>query len=174
MTQPTRPRLASIVRPSVLLLLASSLTACGESRPPEPPLWNAEATQDSARQFVDAIPKALRADGPAAWSRLFEDTPAAFMASDGAMAFPAHDSLDLFLNRFSPTVSSLELIWDAVRIDPLAPSLASLAIPYRERIVMTSDSVSAFGGFVTGVARHRAGEWRLQHLHWSSPAASTE
>ena len=157
--------------PAFLLTILVGVSACQEAPSPS---WNADATADSARQFVDGIPDRLLAEGPQAWGDLFDHAPSMFMASDGQMAFSAHDSLTAFLDGFAPTVASLDLAWEEVRIDALAPGLVTLAIPYRERIVMTTDSVSAFGGYVTGVARSRAGDWTLQHLHWSSPAQAAD
>lgn len=130
---------------------------------------DAAREMEGAAAFIEGIPVALTASGPRGWLDLFEETEAFFMASDGAMAFPGRDSAQLFLDDFAPTVVGMGLVWEDVRLEPLAPGLASFAIPYRERITLTDSSVAAFAGFVTGVVRRGDQGWRIQHLHWSSP-----
>jgi hypothetical protein len=121
--------------------------------------------------MFEGIPDLLATQGPPGWLVVFEDTPSFLMASDGAVAFPSRDSAVAFLHGFAPTVAAMELDWRDIRITALAPGLAVIAAGYDERIIMVAGDTVAFGGYVTGVARSRDGVWRLQQLHWSSPAA---
>jgi len=153
-----------------LVALLGACAAAGEERPdPE----HAGAMRDSVTAMLDDVAASLAAEGPIAWLRFFEDSPEFVMASDGAIVFPGTDSAAAFLASFARNVSGMELVWDDVRIDPVAPGVASFAAAYHESIRDTAGAVVSFRGYVTGVARNTAHEWRLQHLHWSSPADTT-
>ena len=152
---------------TALLILASALLLsaghyAGQSTPPS------SSSPDSAREFFDSIPEALGENGPMAWLPFFEDSPAFFMATDGAVAFAGYEDAAAFLWAFAPTVSEVEMAWDDVRVETLGDNAAVVAASYSERIVV-ADSTLWFSGYVTGVAQRDSGAWRLQHLHWSSP-----
>ncbi|MCI0436014.1 MAG: nuclear transport factor 2 family protein [Gemmatimonadetes bacterium] len=127
------------------------------------------ALHDSVRSFVESIPGALAEGGPAAWLRFFEESGAFFMASDGQVAFPGPDSARAFLSGFAPSVTSMTLEWEGLRIEPVQPGIAVVASGYREMMTFADGRRSAFGGYVSGLARKQGDGWRLQHLHWSSP-----
>jgi hypothetical protein len=160
-----RPRPCGLV--SAVLWIALAACAGGENE-----VFDAsrrQAVRDSARAFFESIPAELAGDGPDAWLRLFDPSTSFFMASDGQVALADRAAAEAFLAGFSPTVARVELVWEDVRIEPLAPGVAVVAAAYREAIVLADGSVSRFGGYVSGVARNRGGSWALQHLHWSSP-----
>ena len=157
-----------------LVLTGALVAACapGQDRGLSPD--HVHAMRDSVTQFVESIPDGLAAGGPTSWLRFFESTPAFFMASDGQVAFPGYDSAQAFLDVFSRSVSGMELVWESLRVEPLAPGAAAVAAAYRESITDTAGATVSFGGYMTGVARNTAGAWRLQSLHWSSPAPPAE
>jgi hypothetical protein len=115
------------------------------------------------------IPRDLAVDGPIAWLRHFETSPAFSMAVDGRVILPGADSATAYLRALSRTVSAIDLEWTDLRVEPLAPGIAAVAAAYRESVTDTVGSSVAFAGYMTGVARHTSNGWRLQHLHWSSP-----
>jgi len=154
-----------------LIGLVSLFGACNGGTGTDLSAEHRGAMRDSVLAFIEEIPELLAQDGPAAWLGFFDGTPAFFMASDGQTAFPTRDSAEILLANFSPTVANMELVWEDLRIEPLAPGVATVATPYREKIVFTDGTAVAFGGYVSGVARNNAGSWTLQHLHWSSPVA---
>lgn len=156
------------MRPSCLIaigMLAS--VGCAGSAPPREAAG--VATRDSVAAMFHAIPAVLAEHGPLGWLETFEDSPAFRMSSDGEVVFPSRDSAAAFLTAFAPTVSRMEITWHGVRIEPLAPGVASIGAGYDETIIRTDGSALRFGGYVTAVARSHDGRWRLQQLHWSSP-----
>jgi hypothetical protein len=158
-----------VSRVAGMCALAGIALACGggSRRALEP--THAEAMRDSVRQFARQIVRGLADDGPMAWLRYFETTPAFFMASDGRLVFPSNDSATVFVQHLGDVVSAIDLEWTDLRVEPLAPGIAVVAAAYREAITDTSGATTSFGGFLTGVARHTPDGWRLRNLHWSSP-----
>jgi hypothetical protein len=59
------------------------------------------------------------------------------------------------------------LHWGALRIDSLAPGVASLAAPFDERLVDTAGQTVRFAGYFTGVAALSGAGWQLRNAHWS-------
>ena len=156
-------------RITTLLMTGTLLSGCAPDQGSGLSPDHALALRDSVTRFLESIPNGLDSDGPVAWLRFFESTPSFFMASDGQVAFPGFDSAQAFLEVFSNSVSGMELIWETLRVEPLAPGVAAVAASYRESITDTAGATVSFGGFMTGIARSTAGAWRLQNLHWSSP-----
>lgn len=140
-------------------------TACGVGSAPAETARGAEA-------FFLGIPAELAARGPLAWLDLFEDGPAFFMASDGAVAFDDRAAAETFLADFAPTVSGMSLEWIDPRLDPLTASIVAVSSSYAETITLTDGTATRFGGHVSGILRRSGAEWSIQHLHWSSPAAT--
>lgn len=146
-------------------VLVLGTLACGVGSAPAETARGAEA-------FFTGIPAELAARGPLAWLDLFEDGPAFFMASDGAVAFHDRAEAEIFLADFAPGVSGMRLEWIDPRLDPLTESIVAVSSSYAETITLSDGTATSFGGHVSGVLRRRGGAWRIQHLHWSSPPAS--
>jgi len=159
--------LVKLAKISVTVLWAA--VACAPDRTQDLEPAHAAALRDSVMQVARQIPRDLAADGPIAWLRYFETGPGFIMATDGRIVFPSSDSARVFVEYLSRNLSAVDLDWLDLRVEPLAPGVAALAASYRETITYTAGGDTTFAGYPTGVARHRADGWRLQHLHWSSP-----
>lgn len=158
--------------PKASIVVLLTLSAC-QSAPPETLEANhAAAIEDSVRQWALAITRDLERDGPAAWSAHFLDGPEFFMASDGELVFPDIDAAEEFLREFAPGISRIELSWDGLRVDPLAPGAAVLAASFREVLRDTTGAEALMRGYFTGVAVHTTVGWRLRDMHWSSATGS--
>lgn len=153
----------------ICLLTLLAALACAPRSPREPDAAHADAMRDSVINFATTIARRLAEEGPAAWPRYFETSPAFFMASDGQLVFPSNDSANAFVEGLTRTITAIDLEWVDLRVEPLAPGLAVIGSSYRERIMDTAGVTVEFGGFMTGVARHTPDGWRLRNLHWSSP-----
>jgi hypothetical protein len=149
------------------ILSAAGLACGGPPRDLDPA--HADALRDSVRQFAVAIARDLAEDGPAAWLRHFERSPAFFMASDGRVVFPDNAAAGATVADLAQQFAAIDLEWVDPRVEPLAPGLAVIASSYRETITDTAGATAAFDGFVTAVARHTDAGWRIRNLHWSSP-----
>ena len=132
-----------------------------------PPPVDDDAIRREVAAYADTIALDLRRDGPRAWLRHFERTPAFFMASGGRMEFPTYDSADVLVEDLAKRIRSMELKWSDVRVDPLTPSLAVLAASFREVVTDTAGAAMEFRGYFTAVAKRSGAGWRLRNAHWS-------
>ncbi len=154
----------------IAIALAATCTACGPRAPEAQDTEGRAADVAAAQALLDRIPAALSSEGPTAWLEFCESTPAFMMVSDGTVGFADRPSAQGFLVDFARTVETMTLAWQEVRLTPLSTGVVALATFYEEEILLTDGSRLAFGLYVTGIAREGGGGWRLQHLHWSSPA----
>jgi len=157
------------------LPLAATVVGCGSPASNQPLEGDpSTALRDSVEQFFESIPGALAEEGPIAWLGFFEEDPDFFMASDGDLVFPSSDSATAFVRGLSEKISTIQLTWKDLRVTPVASGIAVVGAAYRETVTDTAGVEVGFGGYVTGVARHREEGWRIQNLHWSSPVPSRE
>jgi SnoaL-like domain len=119
------------------------------------------------RRMADAIVRDLHNDGPIAWLKYFSRSEHFFMASNGQLAFTNNDSADAFVHRFAKTIKQIDLTWNDVRIDSLAPHLAVFAASFHEILVNVTGKQETSNGYFTGVAEYVGGDWKLRDAHWS-------
>jgi len=128
------------------------------------------AVESAVTTFLQSVARDVTHDGPLAWHKYLEDSPAFFMAVNGAIAFPDSAAAKAGVDAFAPTIQHIELKWgDDLRIDPLTPSLASVAASYHELQVPKSGAPQTEDGFFTGTAELREGRWQFRNAHWSQP-----
>jgi hypothetical protein len=129
-------------------------------------------TVSAVRQMMLAIPADLAQHGPTAWLHYFDDDRRFLMAVDGTLQFDGIASANAFLHPFAKGISHIELTWAEMRIDPLAPGIASIASAYREVLTDARGHANAPRGYFTAVAIQTPTGWKLRAVHWSSlPAA---
>jgi len=88
---------------------------------------------DGVRAFMRNVAHDISKGGPAAWRPHFEDTPALFMAVNGALAFHDSRSATEGIQNVAKTFKSIELQGgDEIRVDPLTARFAIVATTYRE------------------------------------------
>lgn len=158
------------LRLSPILALALVATACGAPSSQEFDEQRLASVEADVRAFVSSIPIHLAERGPTAWLDHFDRGPDFFMASDGVEVFPDHATADELVRGFAPSIAAMEITWDSVRVHVLTPEWAVFSTAYRETLTDTSGVDIAFGGYVTATVVRRAVGWRIQNLHWSSPA----
>jgi hypothetical protein len=157
-----------------LLALAASLARAAA---PSPPVALSAADASEVRQGVRSLMQSVAQDvtreGPRAWTRYFDDSPAFFMAVNGQMAFASGMAARNAIPKIALLFRRIELHWgNDLRIDPLTRRLALVAVPWRE-IQTTSDGhVMKEAGYFTGIAEYRDGRWQFRDLHWSAPVVS--
>jgi hypothetical protein len=160
----------------VPVVMALDLVACQRHIPPQGatlPLDASHATaiRDSVRVFAESVALGVTARGPAAWRAYLADEPSFFWADEGRLVFLNSDSAGRAMQHFASTTAHIELRWgDSLRIDPLAPGLASLASRFHLIGVDTQGHRVEEDGVFTGIAEHRGVGWRLRNLHWSVAA----
>jgi len=132
----------------------------------------AVTVRDSAMGLMHSIENNITHYGPIAWLRYFENTPAFFMASDGAIAFANNDSATNFIQKtLVKNISQIKLQWNDIRIDALTPALAGVAAGFHETLTSSSGKAMAADGYFTGIAERSPQGWQLRNLHWSLKAS---
>lgn len=160
---------------SIFLLATLAGTGCG--RPTNSggsqvlTAARASAIDTAVRALMSSVARDVTQEGPLAWLKYFETAPSFFMAVNGQMAFPNRAAADEGTQSFARTISHIELEWSDVRVDPLTPEFALVASPWHERQVDVAGRRVEEGGFFTGVAEYRDGQWQFRDAHWSSPVS---
>ncbi|MGA7161378.1 MAG: hypothetical protein WBZ48_10275 [Bacteroidota bacterium] len=117
--------------------------------------------------MADAIVRDLHNDGPNAWLHYFSRSQQFFMASNGQLVFPNNDSATIFVHEFSKKIRRVDLTWNDVRIDSLAPNLAVLAASFSEIQTSITGEQVAPAGYFTGIVEYTPSGWKLRDAHWS-------
>jgi len=133
----------------------------------------AVAVERSVRSFMATVSHSVTQDGPLAWLKYFDASPAFFMAVNGQMAFPNAGSAQDGTRKFAQTIRHIELKWgDDLRVDPLTNELAMVAASWREIQVDTAGHSVTETGYFTALAEYRDGHWQFRDAHWSAPVSS--
>ncbi len=133
-------------------------------------LTEAQAKQitEGVRRFARTVAHDVTTEGPKAWRRHFQDTPSFFMASEGRLVFPNSEAATTAIDELASTIKNIELRWGHdLRVDPLAPNLATLATEYHETRVSTAGRRVEEEGYFTGTVEYRSGRWQFRNAHWS-------
>ena len=160
------------------LLLAITLAACvpsgaGASHSHSVTPDGAASVDQAVRAFMQTVSHSVTQDGPTAWIKYFDASPAFFMAVNGQMAFPNTAAAQEGTRKFAQTIRHIELNWgDDLRVDPLTNEFAVVAVSWREIQVDTAGHGVTETGYFTGLAEYREGRWQFRDAHWSSPVSS--
>jgi ketosteroid isomerase-like protein len=154
-------------KPVLVLLLLVMLPACHSKVTPGMDEAEGRAVQDSVRQWAARMAQDVTNGGPKVWLQYFARSPQFFMASEGKLLFPSNDSADAFVRTLETVISSIDLRWGSIRVDPLASNLALMAAPFHEAITDTAGHVMPADGFFTAIAERTPEGWRLRNAHWS-------
>ena len=128
----------------------------------------AAAVDRSVRAFAQTVAHDVTQEGPAAWRRHFADIPEFFMASEGRLVFPNSASATAGIQDLPRSIKQIDLRWgDDLRVDPLTPDLAAVAMSYHEVQISPEGHRVEENGFFTGIAEQRAGRWQFRNAHWS-------
>ena len=179
MPHPTRAIAVRLIGPKwqVILLLALAVFAgcavCGAEASESQAPTGDHAVDQAVRAFMQAVAHDVTQDGPLAWIKYFDAGPAFFMAVNGQMAFPNGAAAREGTRKFAQTISHIELKWgDDLRVDPLTPELAVIAVSWRETQVDTAGHRVDGAGYFTGLAEYRKGRWQFRNAHWSAPVSA--
>jgi hypothetical protein len=107
-----------------------------------------------------------------AWRKHFSDSPAFFMAVNGALAFPNGQAAAQAIPGIARQYKQIELHWgDDLRVDALTENLCVVAAFYTEVIELQPGVEGPQGtqrGYFTGLAEKRNGQWQFRNAHWSA------
>ena len=156
------------IRPLLLavMLAACVLCAAGASHSHSVTPDGASSVDQAVPAFMQTVSHSVTQDGPMAWVKYFDASPAFFMAFNGQMAFPNVAAAQEGTRTFAQTICHIELKWGDLRVDPLENEFAVVAVSWREI------QVDTVGHSFTGLAEYREGQWKFRDAHWSSPVSS--
>ncbi len=160
------------------LLVVIMFAACvpfvvGASQPYSVTPDEAIAINRAVRAFMQTVSHSVTQDGPVAWIKYFDASPAFFMAVNGQMAFPNAAAAQDGTRKFAQTIRHIELKWgDDLRVDPLTNEFAIVAASFLEIQVDTAGHSITETGYFTGLAEYREGHWQFRNAHWSAPVSS--
>jgi hypothetical protein len=159
-------------------LLAATLAACvlcasGASPSHSATPDGAASVDQAVRAFMQTVSHSVTQDGPMAWIKYFDASPAFFMAVNGQMAFPNSAAAQEGTRNFAQTIRHIELNWgDDLRVDPLSDEFAVVAVSWHEIQVDNAGHSVTETGYFTGLVAYREGRWKFRDAHWSSPVPS--
>lgn len=157
----------------LLVVVASSgintrAEVSSDSQSPAP--TKAGTTEGGVRSFMVQVAHDVTQEGPLAWIKYFENSPAFFMAVNGQLAFPDSNSAKVGTQEFARTINRIELTWGQdLRVDTLTADLAVVAVSWREIQIDTAGHRVEESGMFTGLVEFRDGRWQFRDVHWSSP-----
>ena len=158
----------------IAILASAGCNGIGIDKSIEPqalPPSQSASVESAVKAFAQTVAHDVTQDGPSAWRKHLEDSPAFFMAVNGQMAFPNSSAATAGIQAFAPTIKKIELHWgDDLRVDPLTPNFAVVAATYHEIWDATNGQHVDSTGFFTGTAEYRDGRWQFRDAHWSVPA----
>ncbi|MCB9878000.1 MAG: nuclear transport factor 2 family protein [Planctomycetes bacterium] len=146
------------------------LAACATTPPADLGPTTRAAIDQDVRRLLDTIALDLAQTGPTGWLPHFLPGDEFFMVVDGRVVFADFAEAEASCRELATTIGSMQLRWAEVRVQPLAPGLATFAAGYDEDLQQHAGGQLHYQGHVTGVAVRAGARWRLQSLHWSSPA----
>ena len=131
------------------------------------------AVDRAVRAFMQNVSHSVTRDGPLAWLKYFDASPAFFMAVNGQMAFSNADAARDGTRTFAQTIRQIELKWgDDLRVDALANEFAIVAVSWSETQVDNAGRSRTTTGYLTALAQYREGHWQFRNAHWSEPVSS--
>ena len=122
------------IRPLLLavMLAACVLCAAGASHSHSVTPDGASSVDQAVPAFMQTVSHSVTQDGPMAWVKYFDASPAFFMAFNGQMAFPNVAAAQEGTRTFAQTICHIELKWGDLRVDPLENEFAVVAVSWRE------------------------------------------
>ena len=118
----------------------------------------AAGVDQAVGKFMQTVSRSVTQDGPLAWIKFFDASPAFFMAVNGKMEFPSAVAAEDGTRKFAQTISKIELQWaNDLRVDPLTNEFAIVAVSWREIQVDTAGHSVTETGYFTGLVEHREG-----------------
>ena len=112
----------------------------------------AEAVIRGVRAFGEDVAREVTQEGVGAWGRYFEEGPGFFMATDGKLEFASGMAAKTALPGIAIGIKKIELRWEgAMRVDALAPGMASVGAAYHEARVDAAGKRVEEDGYFTAL-----------------------
>jgi len=155
-------------RSSLMVCAVLVAAACRAGGPT--PLSDPQRTAiaDSVRQMAAALAAGVGAHGYRAFPPAMDSAPGFSWAYNGFLPFASWDSLERWARADpEPKVPGV-FAWDSVRVEALAPGIATFAAGYSETRPDSAGRPQTEKGFFTAVAVRRASGWKFTNAHTST------
>ena len=151
-------------------IVASVVVAAGCRPAGVPPLTDQQrvAIGDSVRQMAAGLASRLSDRGYAAFPGVMDSAPGYVWAYNGFIPFTSFDSMATWARSEPAPREGAVFAWDSVRVEALAPGIASFAAGYSETRADSAGRATSERGVITGVVVHRADGWRFVSAHTST------
>ena len=129
------------------------------------------AVEASVREFMSKVQQDVTREGPLAWQKEFQDSPAFFMASEGQLAFANGQAAQQGVQGLPKIIKKIALRWDDMRVDVLTTDLAAVGASWQEVREDPQGHSTTQKGYFTGVVEQQNGTWQFRDVHWSAVPA---
>jgi hypothetical protein len=134
----------------------------------------AAVVSSGIRAWMHSVAGDVTQNGPTAWLKYFDDSPAFFMANNGQMAFASGAAAQDGTKKFAATISHIELKWgEDIRVNVLTPEFVSIGAPWHEVQADLAGHRVEEDGYFTATAQNKGGRWIFRDAHWSMPLPQT-
>jgi hypothetical protein len=151
----------------VVVLVGGLIAACTPAAPPFTPAQRA-AVEDSVREVTARLAAEISAHGYRAFVPVMDSAPGYVWAYNGFLPFTSFDSMAAWARSGPEPASPETFAWDSVRIEALAPGIATVATTYVESLPDSAGRPKTEKGAFTAVALHRADGWKFTDAHTST------
>ena len=125
------------------------------------------AVEARVHEFMNNVAQDVTRDGPLAWQKELQDSPAFFMASEGQLAFSNGPAAIEGIQELPKIIKRIELRWSDVRVDALTADLAAVGASWQEVREDPQGHSLTQKGYFTGVVQQQNGRWQFRDAHWS-------
>jgi hypothetical protein len=119
------------------------------------------AVKSSVRQMLDDYYDAIRTGGLMAEFAYLDSSTEFFWAPPGYTSWISYDSVAAVIKRNAAAFSSVDNVWDTLRVDPLTSEYATYSGTLHATMIDTAGQVTKLSMIETGVVVRRKDGWKL-------------
>lgn len=157
-----------MVRRRVLATAVVLAVGCAPASAPSLTDAQRAAIGDSVRQLAAGLAARVSARGSGAFPDVMDSAPGYLWAYNGFVPFPTFDSMARWARADAAPRAPHVFAWDSVRVEALAPGIATFAAGYTEAGTDSAGRPTTEKGVFTGVAVHREAGWKFTNAHTST------
>jgi len=120
-----------------------------------------EAVRSRVKQMLDDYYSAIRTGGMMAEFGYLDNSPEFFWVPPGYSSWISYDSVATVLKANAPAFSSVDNVWDTLRVDPLTREYATYSGTLYTTMTDTAGTVTRVSAIETGVVVKRKDGWKL-------------
>lgn len=150
-----------MIRKSVHFIFVAVLPWCACQKADTLSDGEKEAIRSRVKQTLNDYYDAIRAGGMMAEFDYLDNSYEFYWVPPGYSSWISYDSVAAVLKMNSPAFSSVDNVWDTLRIDPLTHEYATYSGTLRSTMTDTAGIVTEVAAIETGVVVKRKDGWKL-------------